>query len=125
MSDSRRNFLKKSGVLGAGLLATSRIATAQHEGHTQQQPQVPPKRNNNVNDAGAKVLVETPDSKKLDWTMDNGVKVFQLSAEVVKTELIPGKEMYGWGYNGSIPGPMIEVTEGEIATFCKVLSTSR
>ena len=33
MSNSRRNFLKKSGLLGAGLLASSGIVSAQHEGH--------------------------------------------------------------------------------------------
>jgi hypothetical protein len=33
------------------------------------------------------VPVETPDAPKLPWTLDNGVKVFQLSAEVVKTQL--------------------------------------
>ena len=46
--------------------------------------------------------------------MDNGVKVFELTADVVRTSLIPGmKEMIGWGYNNSIPGPTIEVNEGD------------
>ena len=112
MSDSRRNFLKKSGIVGAGLLASSQIASAQHEGHVQPQPQAPPKRDN-ARSGDSNVPVETPDVAKLNWTMDNGVKVFHLTAEVVKTQLIPGKEMYGWGYNGSVPGPMIEVNEGD------------
>ena len=42
------------------------------------------------------------------------MKVFHLSAEVVKTTLLPGmREMIGWGYNGSVPGPTIEVNEGD------------
>jgi len=45
--------------------------------------------------------------------MDNGVKVFQLTPEVVKVQLMPGKEMYAWGYSGSVPGPTVEVNEGD------------
>ena len=113
MSNSRRNFLKKSGIVGASLLASSQLAAAQHEGHGQQQPQAPPKRHTPYVSGGGIVPVETPDLAKLNWTMDNDVKVFHLTAEVVKTELVPGKEMYGWGYSGSVPGPMIEVNEGD------------
>jgi len=133
MSDSRRTFLKKSGLLGASVLAGSGIVSAQHQGHMQPQPPPPPKKE----EAPAKkpgpvkretpaakvaaapesrpnVQVETPDVPKLPFTLDNGVKVFQLSCEVVKRTLLPGmKEMYGWGYNGSLPGPTIEVTEGD------------
>ncbi|HLA09920.1 MAG TPA: copper oxidase [Pyrinomonadaceae bacterium] len=113
MSNSRRNFLKKSGIVGASLLASSQLAAAQREGHGQQQSQAPPKRNTPYVSGGGIVPVETPDLTKLNWTMDNDVKVFHLTAEVVKTELVPGKEMYGWGYNGSVPGPLIEVNEGD------------
>lgn len=115
MSDSRRDFLKKSGLLGAGLLASNSIVSAQHEGHGKPQPQAPPKKNVVPATSGvARVPVESPDTPKLQWTLDNGVKVFHLTAEVVKTQLIPGmKEMVGWGYNGSIPGPTIEIDEGD------------
>ena len=115
MSDSRRNFLKKSGIVGAGLLASNSIVSAQHEGHVMPKPpQAPPKKETPIADSGGNVPVDTPDIPKLPWTLDNGVKVFHLSAEVVKAHLIPGmKEMYGWGYNGSIPGPTIEVNEGD------------
>ncbi|MBK6795297.1 MAG: multicopper oxidase domain-containing protein [Acidobacteria bacterium] len=30
-----------------------------------------------------------------------------------KTHMGPARMMYGWGYNGSVPGPMIEVVEGD------------
>ena len=111
MSDSRRNFLKKSGLLGAGLLTSNGIVSAQHVGHGQ--PQAPPKKDVPSTNGGGKVPVETPDVPKLQWTLDNGVKVFHLTAEVVKIQLLPGKEMIGWGYNGSIPGPTIEIDEGD------------
>ncbi|MBS1808825.1 MAG: multicopper oxidase domain-containing protein, partial [Acidobacteria bacterium] len=65
------------------------------------------------------VPVQTPDLPKLEYTMDNGVKVFNLRAEVVhceimpKTHMGPARKMWAWGYNGSVPGPMIEVVEGD------------
>jgi len=45
--------------------------------------------------------------------MDGGVKVFDLVAEPVKREFLPGKVVDVWGYNGSMPGPTIEVNEGD------------
>lgn len=113
MSDSRRNFLKRSGFLGAGILAGGSPASAQHQGHVPPQPQTPPKKDVPKSSGSGPVLVETPDVAKLPWTLDNGVKVFHLTAEVVKTTLLPGREMYGWGYNGSVPGPTIEINEGD------------
>lgn len=65
------------------------------------------------------VPVVTPDVPKLAWTMENGVKVFHLTAEVVKRELMPESGMMPaktatiWGYNGTSPGPTIEVNEGD------------
>jgi FtsP/CotA-like multicopper oxidase with cupredoxin domain len=128
MSDSRREFLKKSGLLGATVLASGGIVSAQHQGHMHPEPpkpEQPPEKKEapakkkapeviTTQQSFANVPVETPDVPKLPFTLDNGVKVFQLSAEVVKTTLLPGmREMYGWGYNGSVPGPTIEVNEGD------------
>jgi hypothetical protein len=45
--------------------------------------------------------------------MDGAIKVFKLAAEVVKQEVLPGKVFNLWGYNGSAPGPTIEVMEGD------------
>src|SRR4029453_17826021 len=65
------------------------------------------------------VPVVTPDIAHLPWTMENGVKVFHLTAEIVKREILPGsgmgpaKVLTVWGYNGSVPGPTIEVNEGD------------
>ncbi|MGH9930102.1 MAG: multicopper oxidase domain-containing protein, partial [Pyrinomonadaceae bacterium] len=114
MSDSRRNFLKKTGLVGAGLLASKTIASAQHETHVPAKPpQVQPQKDSAPGPSGGNVLVQTPDVPKLPWTLENGVKVFRLTAEVVKTWINPMREIYAWGYNGSVPGPTIEVNEGD------------
>jgi len=60
------------------------------------------------------VLVETPDlPNNLPWKMVKGAKEFHLHAQPVKRELLPGQFMNHWGYNGTMPGPTIQVTEGD------------
>jgi FtsP/CotA-like multicopper oxidase with cupredoxin domain len=59
------------------------------------------------------VTVQTPDIPKLAHTIEKGVKVFHLIAEPVKREFLPGRVIDVWGYNGSVPGPTIEVVEGD------------
>jgi manganese oxidase len=116
MDNSRRNFLRRASILGAAgaVAANSKVARAQHEGHGAVQPQAPPKTDNrNATAEGGVVPVEVPDVPRLPWTMEGGVKVFHLVPEVVEWELIPGKKIIGWGYNGSVPGPTIEINEGD------------
>jgi FtsP/CotA-like multicopper oxidase with cupredoxin domain len=115
MSNSRRNFLKNSGLVGAGLLASKKIASAQHEGHVpaQPQPKPQPRKGTGQVSGDVNVLMEAPDVPKLPWTMEGGVKVFRLTAEVVKAQINPMREIFAWGYNGSVPGPTIEVNEGD------------
>jgi manganese oxidase len=51
------------------------------------------------------------------WTLPhklvNGVKEFHLVAEEFEHEFAPGCRAKVWGYNGSTPGPTIEVVEGD------------
>ncbi|MFZ2874606.1 MAG: copper oxidase [Phycisphaerales bacterium] len=57
--------------------------------------------------------VSAPDTPTLPFEMDNGVKVFRLTAEPVAREFAPGLVVNTWGYNGQSPGPMIEAVEGD------------
>ena len=59
------------------------------------------------------VSVETPDVPQLPWRMDGDVKEFHLIAEPVKQEIVPGRVIDLWGYNGSAPGPTIQVNQGD------------
>jgi manganese oxidase len=59
------------------------------------------------------VPVITPNGSTLPYTVDNGVKVFHLTAEPVKREFAPGLIVDAWGYNGQTPGPTIEAVEGD------------
>lgn len=57
--------------------------------------------------------VITPNSFSLPFRIVNGVKIFHLIAEEVHHEFLPGVKAFCWGYNGHIPGPTIEMCEGE------------
>jgi FtsP/CotA-like multicopper oxidase with cupredoxin domain len=59
------------------------------------------------------VPVVTPDLPKLPWKMKNGAKEFHLVARHTRREFLPGQWMDVWGYNGLMPGPTIEVNEGD------------
>lgn len=59
------------------------------------------------------VPVEAPDLPKLTWRTIGGVKEFQLNCMAVKQEFLPGIFMNVFGFNGSMPGPTIEATQGE------------
>ncbi|MCA1635087.1 MAG: copper oxidase [Acidobacteria bacterium] len=121
MDNSRRNFLRRASVIGAAgaLAAGSKVVHAQHEGHTAAQPlQASPKSDSRAGGSiGGVVPVHVPGVPRLPWTLDGGVKVFHLIPEVVKMQLIPGKEIFAWGYNGSCPGPTVEVNEGDRVRF--------
>jgi FtsP/CotA-like multicopper oxidase with cupredoxin domain len=55
----------------------------------------------------------TPDVSDLAYTMDGGVKVFRLIAEPVQRKIAPFKTIDAWGYNGTSPGPTIQVQQGD------------
>ena len=118
MNRSRRDFLRgaftATALLGAGHIASAQSTEHKHqgqeatgEGRTEAAPL------SGRSDGTAFLAVETPDIPKLPWRIENGVKVFHLVAEVVKREFLPGKVCDVWGYNGSMPGPTIEVNQGD------------
>jgi FtsP/CotA-like multicopper oxidase with cupredoxin domain len=49
--------------------------------------------------------------------MDGDVKVFNLVVEEVQWEVRPGETYAGMAFNGQIPGPLLEVYEGDTVRF--------
>ena len=45
--------------------------------------------------------------------IENGVKVYELTARELQWEVEPGKRVRAWAYNDQIPGPQIRVREGD------------
>jgi len=117
MQSSRRLFLR--GLASVAGAASAHTASAQHV-HPPPQPQKEAVRREPVpplvppHQLGPGIVpVVSPDVPDMPWRLENGVKVFDIRVEHVRTELIPGRAMDGWGFNGSIPGPTIQVTEGD------------
>ncbi len=121
MGWSRRSFLRGvAGVAGAaGAASGARPVQAQHEGH-QASPvldgvrpapagaPIPPGQ------FGPRIIsVVTPDVPDMPWRFEDGAKVFDITVGHVRTEFIPGRVVDAWGFNGSIPGPTIQVNEGD------------
>jgi len=44
---------------------------------------------------------------------DDGYKVFNITASIIKWEVEPGKFVEGWAYNGQIPGPILRANVGD------------
>ena len=57
--------------------------------------------------------IVVPNGSKANYKIIDGVKVFHLTAEPITWEVASGFEVKTWGYNGSTPGPLIEVAEGD------------
>lgn len=132
---SRRDFLRTGAVASTGF-ATGALADAagrqpreehEHSHETVEYPRdhagpggpvgsandrgklVPGERSPDVEP----VLVETPDLTKLPWEMKEGVKEFHLHCRHTRREFLPDIWFDVWGFNDSMPGPTIEVVEGD------------
>ena len=109
---NRRTFFKAAGAVALGASAVSRAGAATlpeaayQTSPTTQPPPVP-------NTGRPFNPVATLNGWSLPWRMNHGVKEFHLVAEPVVRELAPGMKANLWGYNGSSPGPTIEVVEGD------------
>jgi len=88
---NRRKFFRNALAWGTTMMAAPKLNSAE----------------------GSPLMVQTPDVPNLSHTMDNGVKVFHLIAEPVTRKISPFKTITAWGYNGSVPGPTIQVTQGD------------
>jgi FtsP/CotA-like multicopper oxidase with cupredoxin domain len=113
MNQNRRNFLRRTSMMGASL------AAAQSPQHERGKPKSGRPPASEAPDESGFLPVITPDLPKLPFRLEGGVKVFELIAEPVRTEFLrasswsEARVVDAWGYNGSVPGPTIEVREGD------------
>ncbi len=118
MANNRRDFFRKA-LSGAGAMAaikgpqSARGAAAPRgqRNNLALHPQMT--GGQEVGLSGAYLPVQTPDLPDLAYTLDNGVKVFHLVAEPVKRKIHPYKTLDLWGYNGTSPGPTIQIVQGD------------
>ncbi len=136
---TRREFLHGGAVATAGLLAKETAAVGQepnspnqqpHAGHdsTVDYPRDRPSTGGPVGSATdrgmlvpglgtagkAPVPVIVPDlSEKVPWKLVDGVKEFHLYCRHTRREVLPDLYIDVWGFNDLMPGPTIEVMQGD------------
>lgn len=123
--NARRKFFQDAAVFGAGLLGMSRSLAASagenvgdaQAGHAhpgaRSKEQVRETKRELSSAREAFLPMVTPDVADLPHEMDGAVKVFKLVAEPVMRKIAPFKTIDAWGYNGSCPGPTIQVQQGD------------
>src|SRR3569623_3623085 len=122
---TRRHLLQVAG--SAGLLAgVSRVAQAQHDMSSmpgmsmpgmdmpasKPAPGLEPPANSQRHPQGY-LPVRTLKGWTLPYTKKGGVKEYHLVAEEIEHEYAHGSRAKCWGYNGTPPGPTIEVVAGD------------
>jgi manganese oxidase len=110
MSGTRRRFFQDAAAFSAGIFGLSAqlhaLAPPAHPAQLDRSS-----RGHVDTLTGSPVI--TPDLPDLPYEMDGSVKVFKLTSEVVKRKIAPFKTIDAWGYNGTCPGPTIQVRQGD------------
>lgn len=71
---------------------------------------------NQHHEEGVKTFLAQPKtirSVPMPFTVQDGIKVFEVTAKKVQWEVTPGQMVEAYTYNGVVPGPEIRVTEGD------------
>lgn len=63
--------------------------------------------------AGVPDATEKTGAQPLTFREEDGIKVFELTARPVRWPILEGVKVTAWTYNGTVPGPLIQVTEGD------------
>src|SRR6516164_3831565 len=108
---SRRTFFQDALLFGAGLLGINARSAAPEAWSDGKKPYR--RESRSKPSAREPVPMVTPDVPDLSFEMDGAAKVFHLRAEPMKQKIAPFKTIDAWGYNGSCPGPTIQVTQGD------------
>ena len=127
----RRRFLRDSALaaLGAGALAACSKSNAAPAPSTPTTPAkaaaaapvaLSPRAKSDemdrMHEAGIKAFpakTEGKGNQLLDPRIDNGVKVYELTATELQWEVSPGQRVSAMAYNEQVPGPQIRVREGD------------
>lgn len=62
---------------------------------------------------GVPLATETEGSQPLEFQLNGDVKVFELTAKPVRWQILKEVLVTAWTHIGTVPGPMIRVTEGD------------
>jgi FtsP/CotA-like multicopper oxidase with cupredoxin domain len=113
MSGTRRRFFQDAAIFGAGLFGMSSQLRAQQTSGARPAARHTGNTTSLNSPAAASPPMLTPDVPDLPHEMDGAVKVFRLTAEPVQRKIAPFKTIDAWGYNGTCPGPTIQIQQGD------------
>jgi FtsP/CotA-like multicopper oxidase with cupredoxin domain len=113
MSGTRRKFFQDAAMLGAGLFGLGSEMRAQQTLSGAHRPGSKTRNALNANPSPAPSTMLTPDVPDLPHELDGATKVFRLTAEPLQRKIAPFKTIDTWGYNGSCPGPTIQIQQGD------------
>ena len=113
MSGTRRRFFQDAAIFGAGLFGLSPQLGAQQTSSARAPARHPGNATSPNSPAAASPPMLTPDVPDLPHELDGAIKVFRLTAEPVQRKIAPFKTIDAWGYNGTCPGPTIQIQQGD------------
>lgn len=108
-----RRQLLGSSLAGAAAVVAARAARAQPSNLVAAPPPAAARSTGAPSRGGSRLTV--PNGAVLPHRVVGDAKVFHLTAEPIRHEIAPGLTIDTWGYNGSTPGPVIELVEGDRA----------
>jgi len=118
----RRNFLRRAAVtaIAGGAVAACSDATPKVAAASTLPAAKPAlsaaETMDKMHEAGVKAFPAKTAGKGnqiLSPRIENGVKIFELTAEKIQWETAPGQMVEAWAYNKQVPGPQIHVREGD------------
>ena len=113
---NRRSFLERALGAGAALFAVRGLSALDMQ-MQMPMPMPMPMPEKPVPQGSHGPSFPTPvvitDVGDLSYSVDSGAKVFHLVAEVLRQKIHPDKTIDVWGFNGSAPGPTIQVNQGD------------
>ncbi|MFI5234656.1 MAG: multicopper oxidase family protein [Gemmatimonadales bacterium] len=126
---SRRSFLARGTLAAIALPAAASLLSAcdpkrERVPAAQVPPPPPPVKTarqqademDAMHEAGIKAFPAKTAGKggqPLPFQRIGGVKVFELTCREIDWEVAPGQRVKAWAYNDQVPGPLIQVTEGD------------
>jgi FtsP/CotA-like multicopper oxidase with cupredoxin domain len=117
---TRRTFLGRALGVCSGFFAARGLAAQTMQMQmpmpppaTPAPPQTAPPHVHAMPSSASQIPVVTTDVGDLAYTMDGSTKVYNLVAEVLRQKIHPDKTIDVWGFNGSAPGPTIQVNQGD------------
>lgn len=96
-----------------GGASTATPAPTDHTDHNAAPNTDPSAHHGPISSVGVPVASQTTGGQPLDYRLEDGVKVFELTAQPVLWSIHDDVQVTAWTYNGTVPGPMIRVTEGD------------